>query len=365
MNKNSDDKKEGMWIKGAIRRNIWLWGFVLIGASILFYWLYREYKYTHLLLSDIFKLIAGSSLTAGIFSVLLGFTDFIDYVTYRLRDIIVHKEYLNTLSEPEQIKLKGDIDEAVYGRDAIKDPNSLYTFLKDKLTVLFRSGFRSKFTEEYTYRSSKKHKDYWVVENHTIYRHHRNKESKFILSFGYQTDIIGKIKKDVEFLRIMVVEIDGEAFHFKKMNGKYYLKAANENEHMRNDLEIYYSVSPEKELIEFKFELEVADNLFMEKDSVLINIFTEYLSHKTDNHLTFRMKKPTQDLAISFQFLDGKHQMFCSGFGFNPERHVRIEKENFAKVVITEWIMPGHGAVISWVPKKENETIWEKPELAK
>lgn len=355
MSKKSDEKKEGMWFRGAIRRNIWLWGFVLIGASILFYWLYREYKCTHLLLSDIFKLIAGSSLTAGLFSVLLGFTDFIDYVTYRLRDIIVHKEYLNTLSEPEQVKLKGDIDEAVYGKDAIKDPNSLYTFLKDKLTVLFRSGFRSKFNEEYIYRSSNTKEDYWVVENHTIYRYHRNKEPKFSLFFGYQTDLLEKMEEDFEFLRKMVIKIDDETFHFKKKNGKHYLIADNENEYMKNDLEMYYSVSLEKKLLDLNFELEVADNLFREKDSVLVNITTEYLSHKTDNHLTFRMTKPTQDLSISFTFLDGKYQMSCSGFGFNPAQHVRTEKENFAKVVITEWIMPGHGAVISWVPKEENQ----------
>ena len=77
------------------------------------------------IVNKLFTLLAGAFLTTGIFSILLGFSEFMNYVTYKLREIIMERTYIKTLSSPEQDKLKTDLDEIVtnWHRNCIDDLN--------------------------------------------------------------------------------------------------------------------------------------------------------------------------------------------------------------------------------------------------
>lgn len=49
-------------------------------------------------LNNLFTLLSGSFLTTAIFSVLIGFSQFTDFATKKLRDVVIEKKYIRNRS---------------------------------------------------------------------------------------------------------------------------------------------------------------------------------------------------------------------------------------------------------------------------
>ena len=100
----------------------------------------------------------------------------------------------------------------------------------------------------------------------------------------------------------------------------------------------------------FGFEIELEDEMFQNNDFVTVNINRIHLVDKKENSLYLTMVHPTKDMLLSCEMKDGNYRMFACSFGFNRNKHIIKTQKNSAFVDIKEWILPGHGAVITWAP---------------
>ncbi len=350
---SSSEPKSKKFVE-AYKRNIWLYGGIFIIGAFACFFLGLYVRSTHPLRSDFLNLLAGSALTVGIFSILIGFPDFINYVIHRLREIIIEREYLKILSDDEKERLKKDLDEELYGKDAIKDQDSLYHFIDEKLSLMYKSSYRSNFIDEFTLFSSDID-DYWLVQNYTSYVYHKEKRDPepFAISFAHRCDLIDQPKlKPEDILKDIKLSIGPEKFQLIK-NGDCYLEP-QDNEYLKDNIKINHKQLKDREklIAEIKFNIEISDDIFesTKKRNIIIIANSEFFVHKRDNTFTLRMNKPTKTLFFSCRLMDGNYKMESTGFGFNPRSHTAITRSNFASVDIKEWLLPGHGAVISWLP---------------
>lgn len=367
------------------RSIIVLWATVFVFISFLFYFAPSilmtlfSYDIGNTPAEKFMRFIATGFLTTGLFSILLNFFDFIDYVTRRLRSIVVEHTYLRTLSGEIKLRFRKIIDEDLFGKDALRERGSLYYFLDEKLTDLFRAPYRDEFHDNYYF--DEYDENLMVQENHTSYTLHRNQATSVKIMWSH---VIQKSEntKLTDHLRTMKVEICRDAFEFDRdhalkleENGgvakEIRFKPSYDNSYfiepiLINVPNLVGAISTELESSErripINFELEITEQMFDDyHDSVVVNIKSDLLIPKKDNLIMLRTTFPTKDLYLSCEFKFGNFQTQTCAFGFGPQVGYKTrEKINSAFVDIKEWVLPGHGAVIAWLPVEKEKKKTKK-----
>jgi hypothetical protein len=331
-------------------RNIRIWAVLLIVSALCFFLF--SISCTDEFWKNLFFLLAGATLTSAIFGIMLEFSDFTDYVTYRLREIVVDHSYLKTLSTDKKLNFKRMIDEELFG-EAIKTPESLYSFVDAQISKLLKSSYRKDFHDIHIYRS---HNDnWWEDDGDTVYFLYKNKYDTEKLAIRYTTISVypeGILLTENELLSKLDVKIDEEIFALGKdhMSGKFYLKANEKNKIMTNNQDICLVFLQEEDGRKFEcsFCIILDDLMFSHKDHVRVRIQSASLQHKSDKSHSLRVHYPTKDVLLSCAFEDGALKLNGTAFGFNNENHMIREQRSFASIDIKEWMLPGHGAIISW-----------------
>jgi hypothetical protein len=296
---------------------------------------------------SVFSLLAGSLLSTAIFSILLGFSDFINYISRKLREIVVEDTYLKDLSLNKKMKLKKIIDEQFFGSESINDPKGPYIFINRKFGELLKLPYRAEFRDIYIYKNSD-YEDYWVVENYTTYRLFRNKgnSEKLGISYGHENVFIGGHSSPSHHnaLTELDVSIGNENLKLSS-NDEQLLLTPEKNNHFLDE-QIVVNLTKNGEAVEVCFSIEISHEMFDEEDSVFVKIRRKGLTHKSDKNLFLEMSYPTKDVLFTCEIMEGKYQMDCNAIGITET----IKEENSAKVTVTDWVLPGFGAVITWTP---------------
>jgi hypothetical protein len=344
------------------KNNLKLFVFIFLLLSVICFFLKEStfevgWKNT----SDFFEMLSGAFLTTGIFSILLTFTDFMNYVSRHLRQIVVEHSYLRALSKEQKLSFKKRIDEGIFGTNAINDPESLYSFIDEKTSKLIKSSYRREFHDLYYYRNSES-PDYWEVDNHTTYIFYKNEMDTNNLSVGCTSKYIvpSGDKKLSEIIKKLKICIDDTTFELKPVeissgeeSGIEDMMLVPSNKHIFKDnvpISAEYIDHGHDKAVKIKYDIKLSSELFKNKNSVSIEIERQHLAHKAETVLYLSMSYPTKDMLLTCNFEDGSHRMTCAAFGFDPKFHKMRSEANSAFVDIKEWILTGHGAAISWAP---------------
>ena len=342
------------------RNNIRLWSlvFILFGVT--------SYLVSGLIPSEMNNLIglicvfAGAFITTGFFSILLGFTDFMNYITRRLSGIVVENEYIEVLSRDQKLALKRTIDGNLFSKEAVESPDSLYSFIDKQIASILTTPYRREFHDHYTYRDSE-YEDYWEQTNKTVY-HFYIHDFKDIydedLKIRFSNEMIPPMQDPhlADILRDYTIQIDDELLEYVKTDDGAILKPNPNNQYLKQNIDVQMDSVPqgnsEKVRIHFSFCLD--RRMFEEKNYVLVNMDRRILLSKDENNLYLIMSYPTKDMMLICEFHSGDYILEGTAFGFEPKSHIKRFDKNSASIDIKEWIFPGHGAVVTW--KKHRST---------
>lgn len=336
------------------KNNLKLFAVLFTTLSAFCYLLSHHVSGSYPEISNVALILAGSLLTTGIFSILIGFSDFMNYVSHRLREIVVENSYLKTLSRDQQLKFKETIDQQIFGEATIKDPESLYSFINQRVSNALRTPFRREFHNHFYYYNSDL-ADYWRVENRSSYILYKNGSNNKSIDIPFANDTVFPKNCDKSELKSIKYEIKiGNAnFNLKYEKEVYTLVGDGLATNDYNNFPVSVETTEESDRIKksIRFTIKVPDELFNNNSFIYVKIFREQLYHKSDNIMFLRMTYPTKDVLLSCEMKDGRnYKMDCCAFGFDRQAHILYEAPNSASVNLKEWILSGHGAVISWLP---------------
>lgn len=335
--------------------NIKLVAFIFILLSIILYitaYFLKTYIHVCPIWTDLLIMVAGSCLTTGAFSVLLGFSDFINYVAKRLTDIVINNSYLDSLSSDKKLDLKKAIDEQIFGNVAVSDSQSLYRFIDQRTGDIFKSPYRTEYHDQYIFKNSV-YDDFWSLENHTCYclREGAVDGSRHSVPFhgGFLIPNEDVLEKDDFFT--CIINIGKDKLKTVKTGKAFKLSPDPNNKHLKNDIEITSRISTDNNICKWyiDFDISLPDAMINDYNkSVIVDFTTNRLYYKLDNVVFLTMSYPTKDVFMACEIQDGDFKMQCCAFGFDADSHVIRLSDNSASIDLKEWLLPGHGAVITW-----------------
>jgi hypothetical protein len=339
------------WIKKTFQ-NVLLYVFLFLLAAIVCFLLTMVVSEERKEVIDLLMLLSGSFLTTSIFSILLGFTQFTDYVTKRLRDVVVEKRYIRGLPPALKQELREIIDIDIFGEAAIREKGSLYEFVNNRMNFLYNSHYRTDFRDMYHMHKTET-PGYWKSVNRTTYQMCFNKDSveKLIVPYGY--DDLCVEDDDTSYKTLLELEIvihDDDLMLKKKDKGIMSLIPNESNKIFTNEIPIETSIFKEGDSKRhgFNVSITIPDKLTEEKSNFIVAIRRVQLINEQEGSVTSRVGLPTKEVYIACQISDGQYIMNCSSFGILQKRHVIDRGLNFASADLKEWILPGHGAVMIW-----------------
>lgn len=315
-------------------------------------------------LIGILNLLAGSLLTVGFFSILMGLNDFIEYITLRLRSIVVEHTYLKDLSTNQRDRLRASLDELKFGVGTLQGTDSLYRFLNYRISKLYNLPYRTNFHDIYYYHKTED-PDLWLQVNHTNYVFYKNDVES--VEIAWELSILKyKNKLSINSLKELTIQIDDQFLECSEKSAKgtqnignntvdtILVKPDSRNEILVDEIELTVESDRKSDpnSIFFSFSVALPDEMFdEEKNFVAVEISAKTLLPKVDNYVMVSMAYPTKDLLLLCEFKSGKNLINGVAFGFQPKLAYNIKtNENSGLVDIKEWVLPGHGAVLTWYP---------------
>ncbi len=360
-------------IEGSHKANIILFATVLIVCSILSYFFALGYEDDKPLLGEVFRLLAGSLLTTAIFGILLGLSDFVKFVSFCLRGIIVEHSYLEKLSPENKEYLKTKIDSAILGEETTKSPDSLYRFVDAQLPEMYKHPYRREFHDLHYYYNSEKD-GFWEVHQQMSYVLYQslinpmNLEVRFARSFKKPDDIekyedmvissevhVGKdefrlTRESISREGNGLTQGDGNAGESESNETKFFLEPDRKNKLLEVpvDIQVSKQLLGGREIITMQYAISLDRNKIRGVQEIKVSIKNKHYISKTENSHYLTMGAPTRDMLLGIHFNCGEFETYASGFGFNPDACEMRRERNSAFVDIKEWLLPGHGAVITW-----------------
>lgn len=393
-------------------------GLLIIVANHLFqaYQFYDEKS----IISELALALAGASITSGIFSVCLSFSEFIEYTTNVLCKILIDDTYISKLTEESKRKIRFRLDSSVYGENATDPKQGPYSFLSEIYPKLYSNPYRTAYTDTTTYFynnscdmcnnqcTDKLNRNGLIcVHNNTSYNLHfehiptselvENKFIKFSVGFEdhfYNPDVAQKIKTetstlgtpapsfslssgdDYPFMNCETVKSLIQRFNvsiktcsnknfqtlykYSISNGKINFINSNENIYIKASTITYDFDCENKYYASVNFRVDfLLDATFF--DGIARIAFEMLTLECAENHYnTLTLSYPTHGMDVTYTIAGGrKFIVKPSAFTLNWVQPEYLQNINHAKITIHDWLLPGHGCGISWieVPSSTAPTI--------
>lgn len=126
------------------------WGVAFIVVSFILFILYAVLESAGWKIpAALVGIIAGALLTSGLFTILLGFQEFIEFASRILAGIMKDNGYLKKLTAEEKSDVRYLIEKAEYGVSVVNDPKGPYEFLTGQYKEIYKMPYRRKFIETY------------------------------------------------------------------------------------------------------------------------------------------------------------------------------------------------------------------------
>ena len=371
-----NNKKEKNNEEEKIKRALLLYAITFILISVILYlisYIVSLPEVDYPTFKDIFRFLAGAFLTTGIFSILLGFNEFIDYVNHHLREIVVEHSYLKMLNSKTKIALKKAIDDAQFGEGVTNDETSLYSYINAGLNKLSISSYRTDFKD--LYHIKEENKDFWKISSETSYTLYKNQEDQIVIGRTENERYYCPSMEPESYIVDSNVTIGTDKFTLEKINEdgktKCVFKANSNNVHLKNDIDIIFNTTPDNvrgntksTKLKFSYTFILPNSMFINNEKgVHVSFLETTLSHKSENYIYTFMSRPTKNMYATCLFDNNTFTFHCSGVSFDGKEPIKYIKPNMATIDIKEWVLPGHGAIIIWNEenKEQNPKINPTP----
>jgi len=274
----------------------------------------------------------GIILGIGISTLVLDFFSYIKYTRNRIKEIMLDKAYIETLSEKEKRKLIEKAEKSLYFRNGEVTDNSLYANIKELIIPLIEVNY---------YKQYKVHVDCYIDESKGIMRKRVHKimdvmcinDKEFKIPFStYMEKIDGMDNKELYDI------------------AECTFNSVNITQEVRDKV-IMTEVDDPNKPSGIKFNI---DHTFcLNKGLNRIEIRTETIVPIKDNTYSHTIIIPCQRYSSNFSIHNPDYEVIGYGFAFDDENHKSdIDKIIYAdryddcfKIRFENWILPGDGVV--------------------
>lgn len=357
--------------------NKWTIGFGLIGLVIILLsvllgiWLedaQKDFEFLKIhahgikVFVEFFAHIGIALFIAAIFSFVIEFKDFTEYVERLLTHIVRDQKYLNKLSNEERINLRRDIDlvtlraESNFGK-----AGDFYEFLTGIFDSIVKTCYRKEYEECCRY----------YIENDRLAR---LKTMKYCLVKGFQSnnlkitwrwggrmdsklnasDDIHSFIKNIE-LDIKIVSLNIDENYKYNIDNKKLIKTVIKTGETKaippKEIPIKKVEIEEFTYIEFSHEILETNNLRSD-DFINISISDDiYVIPGDDPIVASRMAYPTQKPSFHYSFPESHLIHPLTPFKIHTtSKGYKINKmgKNEVHISFDDWLLPGHGVAVHW-----------------
>lgn len=345
----TEDGQEKAWQEKYIKSKAYM--AIIIGTGILLITFSLSYSCAISKWDDTIKAICNAAMTAlnsvcsivvgiGISTLVLDFFSYIKYTRNRIKEIMIDKKYIETLSNDEKRKIIESAEHSLYFKNGEVTDNSLYANIKELIIPLI---------EENYFKQYKVHVDCWVKEEDKIIikRVHRimdivriGKEDFQIPFSTYMHKIPGKDNSEIYKIKKCVCN---EQDITEEVSGKIKQSRAGIGE--EKNMEVKFNV-------EYDFHLKKGLNRIEVCTETIVPIWDKVYGHT--------ITIPCQRYSSNYSVHNQDYEVTGYGFAFDDPNHKeKIDRviykdkyEDCFKIRFENWTLPGDG-VVFMLNKKE------------
>lgn len=279
-------------------------------------------------LNSVFSIVIG----IGISTLVLDFFSYVKYTRNRIKEIMLDKKYIETLSDKEKRRMIESAEQSLYFRNGEVLDTSLYANIKELIVPLIEDNY---------YKQYKVHIDCDVDEEkkviikkvHKIMDIMCIREEEFKIPFStYMLKIDGIEDKELYVIRECICNGQNVT---DEVNSKVVSKDIDD---MENIMQVKFSV-------DYVFKLKKGLNRIEIRTDTIVPIY--------DNTYAHTITIPCQRYSINFSIHSPNHEVLGYGFAFDDEKHKNsidkiIYKDKYDdcfKIRFENWTLPGDGVV--------------------
>lgn len=381
------------------------WGLtVLLGASVflltfILFSIAVDKDSKWIILANIFGIIGGACLASGIFSLLLGFEEFTNYIIGLFAKTLYEGAYIKSLTETARNDLRYKLDSMAYGEEATNKNRGPYNFLTKNYPEFYNMPYREDYHEVSTYYINEKlpHNKLWCVDNKTSYilnfGHMHDEWIK--IPFGYKADhyeddLISAINAAGICSLLKNYEVTlGFIDSNEKINLKCYFDdckkiqlqiATLDNngdtkwERISTDsskpttcklqngcVDIFSNISlssesPKESEASSKLTVSLDGEIFFRRacfpdGTIVVGLAQETYECQKDSYTSLTLSYPTLNFFAEYNIDHTRKFVFSSRLFKLPKVHQQIDEDiNEVRITARGWLLPGHGCGTAWLP---------------
>ncbi|MEQ3315302.1 hypothetical protein [Enterocloster clostridioformis] len=289
--------------------------------------------------NSVFSIVIG----IGISTLVLDFFSYIRYTRNRIKEIMLDKNYIETLSDKEKRRMIESAEQSLYFKNGEFADNSLYANIKELIIPLI---------EENYYKQYKVHVDCYVDENRGVITKRVHK----IMDIMCISD-----KKDfkIPFSTYLLRQEGFSERDLYKIN-EFIFDGNNITEDIAEHI-VNNTVDNEEDIEDIRFTVDYSFKL--KKGLNRIEIKTETVVPIADNTYSHTITIPCRRYSINFTVHNENYDVLGFAFAFDDEEHkddiskiiYRDKYDECFKIRFEDWTLPGDGVV--FVINKKDDKI--------
>ena len=291
------------------------------------------------ILNSVFSIIIG----IGISTLVLDFFGYIKYTRERLKEIMIDKRYIETLSEDEKKNIIDICERSLYFKNGSYYENSLFSNIKELIIPLI---------EENYYKQYKVHIDCYIDEETGVIwkKIHKimdiecvNENTKFKIPFSTYLTAGDVIQRD-NMYKLNECLLDGKDIT-NDVKKSIQCKESDDCEETENV----------KFTVDYEFDLKKGLNR--------IELRTETRVEIEDNTYTHTITIPCKRYSANFSLHNNNYEVWGFAFAFDDEKHkkdldkviYRDKYDDCYKIRFENWTLPGDGVVFVMNKKSDKK----------
>ena len=283
--------------------------------------------------------VFGILIGMGVSTLVLDFFSYIKYTRNRIKEIMLDKTYIGTLSDNEKRKVIEKAERSLYFRDGEVIDNSLYMNIKQLIIPLIEANY---------FKQYKIHIDCYIDEEKKIIVKRVHKimdiicigDDEFKIPFSTYMYKVSGIK-DKELYDVTECIYNGE----------------NITDDVKTKTE-YSDIEEDDDPTKVKFNIDYTFRL--KKGLNRISIRTKTIVPISDNTYAHTITIPCQRYSINYSLHNEQYEVLGFGFAFDDESHkedidkiIYMDKyDDCCKIRFEDWTLPGDGVVFVVNKKK-------------
>lgn len=287
-------------------------------------------------LNSVFSIVIG----IGISTLVLDFFSYIKYTRNRIKEIMLDKRYIETLSEKEKLKMIECAERSLYFKDGEVIDNSLYANIKHLIIPLIQENY---------FKQYKVHVDCYVDE-----------KSKVITKKVHKIMDIVCVHDKCDFkvpFSTYLMKIDGIDDEELYKVTECVFGGENVTENICNQIS-KVNVMGDEDLEDIKFTIDY--DFALKKGLNRIEIRIETKVPISDNTYGHTITIPCRRYSINFTIHNTQYDVLGFGFAFDDEKHkdsidrliYRDKYDECYKIRFEDWTLPGDGVLFVINKKK-------------